>query len=127
MGLDADHKNSFGAQGPPSGMGVTKAHSCSAEGIGLYGSPGGESIAPGAAVRTLDEGFDSFRFVPVLLAFGGCSPLCWQPPKASRTETMDRRPFVLLFVWRCTKNGGICIHHFSFGVYSSSPSAARAA
>jgi len=36
-------------------------------------------------VRTFDEGFDSFLFVPVLLAFSGCSPLRWQPLKASRT------------------------------------------
>ena len=37
------------------------------------------------AVRTLDEGFDSFLFVPVRLVFSGCSPLRWQPLKASRT------------------------------------------
>ena len=55
-------------------MGVTKAHSALQGKCGLYDSPGGESIAPGAAVRTFDEGFDSFLFGLVLLAFGGCSP-----------------------------------------------------
>jgi len=69
---------------------------------GLYGSPGGESIAPGATAPTLDEGFDSFRFVPVLPAFSGCSPLRWQLLKASRTETMNHRPFVPLFMESCT-------------------------
>jgi len=41
---------------------------------------------------------------PMLAAlFGGDSPLRWQPPKASRTETMNRRPFAPLFMGRCTK------------------------
>ena len=44
-GLNADHKNSFGAQGPPSGMGVTKAHSSLQRECGLYSNPRGKSIA----------------------------------------------------------------------------------
>ena len=38
-----------------------------------------------------------------LLAFSGCSPLRWQPLKASKAETINRRPFAPLFLGSCTK------------------------
>jgi len=74
-GMNADHKNSFGAQGPPSGMGVTKAHSYHAEGSGLYDSP-----LPGKALpwelwrERLARGLIAFFWV------SPCSPLAAAHP-----------------------------------------------
>ena len=67
--------------------GRNKSPSCFAVREGSVCVPSrGESIACARVVRADSVGFYSFLFSLVLLAFGGCSPLCWQPPKASRVK-----------------------------------------
>jgi len=51
----------------------------------------------------LARGLTAFFWASVLRAFGGCSPLRWQPPKARRTETMNQHPFAPLFMASCTE------------------------
>ena len=70
-GLNADYKNSLGAQGPPSGMGVTKAHFFLQRECGLYSNPRGKSIAH------IDRGASGYRGV-LQFSFWPCPARLWR-------------------------------------------------
>jgi len=86
-GSKNDSRQACGEHSKPGGMGVTKAHCCSAKRIGLYDSP-----LPGKALplelwrERLARGLIDFFLALSCSPLAAAHPKTWQPPKASRSK-----------------------------------------
>jgi len=84
-GLNADHKNSFGAQDPPIGDGRNKSLTCFAVREGSSAFPRAGKASPVRAVVRADSvDFTAFFLASPCSPSAAAHPKTWQPPKASR-------------------------------------------